>query len=58
MKQWYVCTEEKVARSYLVRADSEAEARNKFEAGEYERESPGETIDCEVVDVLELDPNE
>lgn len=54
MKKFEVCTEEKVTRSYLVRAANESDARAKFEAGEYDRETPGETIDCEVVEVVEV----
>ena len=57
-KQFEVCTEEKVTRSYLVNADSAEEAREKFEAGDYVRESPSECIDCEVVDVIEVVQNE
>jgi hypothetical protein len=53
MKLFEVVTEEKVARVYFVRAESATEARKKFEGGEWERETPGEVIDCEVVDVVE-----
>ena len=53
MKLFEVATEEKVARVYFVRAENEAEARKKFMEGDYERETPGEAIDCEIVDVIE-----
>ena len=58
MKLFEVVTEERVARVYYVRADNAYEARRKFDAGEYERETPGEAIDCEVLDVVEaFDPS-
>ena len=56
IKKFDVLTEEKVMRSYRVRASCEAEARAKFIAGEYDRETPGEAIDCEVVEVVEVQP--
>lgn len=53
MKTFLVVTEEKVGRSYSVKADSAEEAKEKFERGEYEKEHPGEALDCEIVDVFE-----
>lgn len=54
MKRFEIYTEERVARTYIVTANSAKEARAKFENGEYDRESPGEAIDCEVKDLAEL----
>lgn len=55
MKQFYVCTEEKMTRSYVVTAETADGARAKFDAGEYDKELPGECVDCEVVDVVEVE---
>lgn len=54
MRTFEVYTQETVTRSYIVQADTADEARQKFEAGDYERENPGETIDCEVRGVVDL----
>lgn len=55
MKLFDVVTEERVGRSYTVRAENAKDAREKFDRGEYEKESSGEALDCEVVDVVEVE---
>ena len=55
MKTFSVVTEERVGRSYTVRAESADAAREKFERGEYDVENPGEALDCEVIDVVEIE---
>lgn len=55
MKQFEVCTEEKIARVYIVTAETADDARAKFIDGTYDKEMPGECIDCEVVDVFEVE---
>lgn len=54
MAKFHIHTIESVGRSYIVTADNEDEARAKLERGEYDKESPGEALDCEIVDVEEL----
>lgn len=54
MPKFEIYTEEKVARTYIVTAATEKEARTKFMNGIYDSESPSEALDVEVVDVVEM----
>lgn len=53
MKQYFVTCRETVTRTYTVEAETEAEARSKMENGDTVYESPGETIDCEILSIKE-----
>ena len=55
MPKFEIYCEEKVARTYVVTAASEKDARAKLTRGEYDSESPGEALDVEIVEVVEIE---
>lgn len=53
MKTFTIYCEERVARSYTVKAETAEAAKARLLNGEYDAESPGEALDVEIVDIEE-----